>query len=70
MPRLSGPETLRRMRDISPELRTVVMSGFDEEESLRHFEGLETDHFIHKPFQVEQLQDLLSRTLPQGGGEG
>ncbi len=68
MPRLSGPETLRRMRDISPELRTVVMSGFDEEESLRHFEGLETDHFIHKPFQVEQLQDLLSRILPQGGG--
>jgi CheY-like chemotaxis protein len=63
MPHWSGPETLRHLRETDPSLRVVVMSGFDEEESLRHFEEQKVTGFIHKPFQIDQLQERLRLIL-------
>jgi len=64
MPGMNGPETLRELRKRHPAIRVVIMSGFDENESLAFFEKEEVQGFIHKPFQMDQLQRLLREVLP------
>lgn len=64
MPKMGGLETMRRLREFKPEVPVLIMSGFDEQQSLENFKDLDVAGFIHKPFQMEQLQAKLKRVLP------
>ncbi len=63
MPGMSGEEVLARLRDLNPDARVVIASGYDAEDlvarpSLRGAAG-----FIQKPFTSEELQRTLRRVL-------
>lgn len=63
MPGLSGFETLRRARKISPELPCIISSGQladrdDIPDDLKN--GL---HFLQKPYRAEQLSNLVNKIL-------
>jgi len=65
MPAMSGRELLRAVRDISPELPALVVSGHQDEE----LDGLLGDRpptqFLQKPFSAELLSSRLRSILPQ-----
>jgi len=65
MPRMGGLETMRRLREFAPEVPVIIMSGFEEQQSLEQFQGLKVSGFIHKPFQMEELQAKLQQVLPE-----
>ena len=59
MPRMSGEETLRHLREIDPEARILLTSGYNEADVARRFVGRPFAGFIKKPYQP----DTLARTV-------
>jgi PAS domain S-box-containing protein len=55
MPGLSGVETLMRMRELRPDLRVLLMSGYAESEADSRLAGVARDGFVQKPFTVGSL---------------
>jgi CheY-like chemotaxis protein len=63
MPRISGAETFRRIREIRPEAPVILMSGYNEEEASGQFAGKGLAGFIEKPFSTQTLADAIKRVL-------
>jgi PAS domain S-box-containing protein len=66
MPHLDGEEAFRRLRQISPTVRVVLMSGFNEQEAINRFTGKGLAGFIQKPFKPEQLRAKLQQVIEGG----
>lgn len=61
MPGIDGVETLRRLRRVRPDVRVLMMSGYDEPVSVAGFEGLA---FLQKPFLPGELREKVAELLP------
>jgi signal transduction histidine kinase/CheY-like chemotaxis protein len=66
MPRLSGDEALARIREIRPEAKVILMSGYASEEASERI-GASPDAFIQKPFTLDVLRDTLREVLGAPG---
>jgi PAS domain S-box-containing protein len=67
MPRISGPELAQMMVRKHPETAVVFMSGYAEEAVLRVGSLGPGASFIAKPFDVEDLCELLRSVLEKPG---
>jgi PAS domain S-box-containing protein len=63
MPGLSGEETLRELHAIRPDLRVILMSGYNAREMMARCTGPGVLDFLPKPFDVSSLSQLLNRHL-------
>ena len=63
MPNLDGEETLRELRRQGATVPVILTSGFNEEDVLERFTGLDLAGFIQKPFKLEALVDLVCRVM-------
>ena len=63
MPRRDGVETFREMRKMAPDLRVLLMSGFNEQEAVSRFTGRGLASFIQKPFDPEELLAKIRQIL-------
>ena len=55
MPRLGGPETVRRLRATEPDLKVVYVSGYSEEDLGMNDLAEPNTLFLRKPFGLEEL---------------
>src|SRR5262249_29396914 len=53
MPRASGEEVFHALRLLRPDVRVVLMSGFNEPEVANRFAGKGLAGFVQKPFRVD-----------------
>jgi len=62
MPRLNGYDALRRIRQLNPRARVIMLSGgvHDPEAGLSDLDGAA---FLHKPFENEDLLRLVRQQL-------
>ncbi|RIK14972.1 MAG: hypothetical protein DCC52_19130 [Chloroflexi bacterium] len=63
MPKMSGEETLRHLRDINPDARVLLMSGYSEQEASTRFNGKKVNAFMQKPYTPQDLQEKISEVL-------
>lgn len=63
MPRMNGLEAARRIRLRSPKLPVILISGFTKEDALEGFQAEGFGHFLRKPFQLQELRELLRVAL-------
>jgi CheY-like chemotaxis protein len=63
MPQMSGNETLRELRTVSPDLPILVTSGYAGEGSERSFQVNRRTGFIQKPYRAGQLRSKLEELL-------
>jgi two-component system cell cycle sensor histidine kinase/response regulator CckA len=63
MPRIDGEETFRHLQLLHPEVKVILMSGYNRVEAINRFVGKGLAGFIQKPFQVETLAAELRRVL-------
>ncbi len=63
MPRVSGADVLRRIREERPELPIILTSGFNEPHLLAELPPGAPIEFIQKPFRIEDLFALSRRLL-------
>lgn len=55
MPGLTGEETMAALKELDPDVRVVVISGYGESEAMRRFTGSGVHSFLQKPYDLEAL---------------
>ncbi len=70
MPEMGGLECLRRLRKNKRKFLVVVMTGYGDVESAREALRLGANEYICKPFDLEDLKQLVDDLVrePVGGG--
>lgn len=59
MPKMSGLETLSRLKEIDSELIVLLSSGQEEMGALAQSTLDKADGFLNKPYRVEQLEEAI-----------
>jgi PAS domain S-box-containing protein len=67
MPGMNGEETFRNLRYIDPQARVILSSGYNEIEATHRFVGKGLAGFIQKPYNAQQLRELIQQQAPQQG---
>ncbi len=68
MPKLSGRDTFRGIREVAPDLPVIISSGYPVEVSSFQAEtGLRTDGFVQKPYEAAALARILREVLDRAG---
>jgi len=63
MPGLTGEETFRALRQINPQARIMLSSGYSHDEVASRFAGQREVAFIQKPYDATQLVTEVRRQL-------
>jgi two-component system, cell cycle sensor histidine kinase and response regulator CckA len=63
MPGLSGVEVSAKLREMNPQARIIMSSGYTEEDVKSRFPSLRCNGFIQKPYRPSALQSLVNRVL-------
>ena len=63
MPHLDGVETFREMRRLDPDVKVILSSGYNEQDSTQHFVGKGLAGFIQKPYNIAALRNKLKEAL-------
>jgi PAS domain S-box-containing protein len=64
MPRMDGEQTFRGLRQINPDVRVVLASGYGENDVASRFAGKSLTGCLQKPYTLVRLRELLSGLLP------
>jgi PAS domain S-box-containing protein len=63
MPHQDGAATARQLRQIRPDLRIILTSGYTEEEATRQFTTRDLSGFLQKPYTIKDLVAALRTAL-------
>lgn len=63
MPGMNGEEVFHKLRDINPDVKVVLSSGYSEAEATRRFIGQRLADFIQKPYDFNTLINKISGSL-------
>ncbi len=63
MPGMDGMEVLRRVRDIRPDIRIIMITAYGTIESAVEAMKLGAVDFLQKPFDPEEIRELVSRVM-------
>jgi CheY-like chemotaxis protein len=66
MPHMDGEETLHRLRQIRPDVKVAIVSGFSENIAQR-FEGKGLAALLKKPYRLEALASTLREIVEAEG---
>jgi PAS domain S-box-containing protein len=67
MPGLSGEETYRALRQISPQIKIILSSGYSEIELLRQLGKQPNVTFLPKPYDIDVLEQCVQEMLLNEG---
>ena len=60
---MDGGETFRALRGIRPDIRIILSSGYDQQDTVRHLAGPGPAGFIQKPYRSKELVATVRRVL-------
>ncbi|MHB8834445.1 MAG: PAS domain-containing hybrid sensor histidine kinase/response regulator [Candidatus Methylomirabilia bacterium] len=60
---LGGPETVARLRQIDPEVRAALSSGYTDHPAVTDWAGSGFAGFIAKPYSLKAFEDLLAKLV-------
>jgi PAS domain S-box-containing protein len=63
MPNLDGEKCFYAMRNIDPDVRVILSSGYSESEVSQRFVDNEVNGFLQKPYRLAFLNDALRKAL-------
>lgn len=63
LPGMDGAEVLRRIKNTSPSVSVVAMSGYSYERTFVDGAANDVSGFLSKPFTTEEIRSLVSRIL-------
>jgi len=65
MPKMSGKETLGRLKEIAPDIRVVISSGYSDRAMDSSPWREEVKTFLQKPYQIEELSRAMRDALDE-----
>jgi DNA-binding NtrC family response regulator len=63
MPGMDGMEVLRQVREVRPEIRIIMITAYGTIESAVEAMKLGAVDFLQKPFDPEEIRELVSRVM-------
>jgi CheY-like chemotaxis protein len=63
MPHLDGAATLIQLRQIQPDVRVILSSGYTEEDATRRFSDRDLAGFLQKPYALSDLIAAIRASL-------
>ena len=63
MPRMDGIATFKALKQIRPDVKVILSSGYSEKEVAQRFTGKGLAGFIQKPYGYQRLRKELERVL-------
>jgi len=63
MPRMNGLDLIRAVRERRPDLKAIILSGFNEFDYLKEGMRLGIENYLLKPINVKELQDTLGNAV-------
>ena len=63
MEEMTGIEVLRELRKSSPAIKVIMVSGVEDEETIKEANALGVIGYIHKPFILEELEKIVLAQL-------
>jgi CheY-like chemotaxis protein len=66
MPDLSGDETYDRLKEINPNVKVLLSSGYSVDGKAKEILKRGCDGFIQKPFSLGQLSESIRKILDKG----
>lgn len=63
MPRMNGPDTFFALRDINPEIKVILSSGYSFETGAKELLDKGVFGFIQKPFRRNALYKVIKETI-------
>jgi two-component system response regulator YesN len=63
MPIMNGLDLIRHARSVHPELKVIVLSGFDEFSYLKEGMQLGIENYLLKPINIQELKASLQNTV-------
>ncbi|MEL7296179.1 MAG: response regulator [Pseudomonadota bacterium] len=67
MPHMDGITAFRKIQSINPNVRAILMSGYNEQQATNTLIGRAKLSFIQKPFIVDDLLSCITRVLDEDG---
>ena len=61
-----GEETIRKLREINPEVRAIVSSGYSNDPVMASFRDFGFSGIIAKPFRAGKLGQVLQQVIAGG----
>ena len=61
MPHMDGEEAFRQITALRPDVRVLLMSGFNEQDAVARFAGKGLAGFLQKPFALPELRNKLQQ---------
>ena len=69
MPGMSGSETFDRLKEIRPDVKILLSSGYSVDGQATNILRRGCDGFIQKPFNMNQLAERILKIMPKQGKE-
>jgi len=66
MPRVSGPELFARIKEINPDVRVIVSSGYSHDQEGQRMLRHGCLGYLQKPYNLESLNHLVRSVLDSG----
>lgn len=63
MPEMSGSDLYPRLKNINPDLRVLVSTGYNRNEQIQQLLDGGRNGFIQKPYNLSQLIEKVRKTL-------
>jgi two-component system response regulator (stage 0 sporulation protein F) len=63
MEEMTGIEVLRELRRDNPSIKVLMVSGVENEETIKEANALGVIGYIHKPFILEELEKIVLAQL-------
>lgn len=64
MPGMDGWLTLKALRELRPDVRTVLATGYDVDQLQRQSGTLQPDRWLQKPYEYTELKTVLQQLQP------
>ncbi|MEN8210852.1 MAG: response regulator [Thermodesulfobacteriota bacterium] len=63
MPQINGQETFEKIREVDPDMKVLICSGYIKEDKMKKMVQKGCDEYILKPFDVVSLSEKLNKVL-------
>ncbi len=64
MPRMIGTEVLRRIRELKPDQKVIMMTGVKEDSMMEKCKALGCHLYLTKPVQLTELEARVAECFP------
>ena len=68
MPRMDGPNLVKHVREIHPQMKVIFISGYTEDAFRKRLDRDSDIHFLPKPFSLKQLAGKVKEVMLADSG--